>query len=112
MPRQNSVKISKQGENNILCEVYSENDADKRTIKDATYHDLKMAAKACNCLTCAGILENIKNAILWRLESYVSKKMEIEKNKSARENRRYFIKQLRENMASPNLKHNFTPQGV
>jgi hypothetical protein len=82
-------------------------DADRRAIKNASYHDLKMAAQQCGCLTCKGVLENIKGTLCaavstiayfdWRGRRY-----------QLRAQRRHFIQQLRENMASPTLKHNFT----
>ena len=84
-----------------------ENDGDVQTVKLATYHDLKAAARVCGCITCAGVLENIKNAVLERASVYVSKKMEVQKNRWARENRCYFIQRLWEALASPTVKHNF-----
>ncbi len=107
MPRQNSVTLSCEGTMAINCNIYKENDADKRTIKNASYHDLKMAAKACDCLTCAAVLENIRVSIRLRSIPTRSEKGRNE-NKRARENRLHYINQLRENMASRTLKHNFT----
>jgi hypothetical protein len=89
-----------------------ENDGDARTIQGASYHDLKTAAETCGCITCKGVLENIRNTIIARSEIYVSKNMEREKNWWARENRRYFIQKLRDALASPTIKHNFNKKEI
>ena len=82
-----------------------DNDADKRTVKSATYHSLKAAARACGCPTCSGVLENIKDAVTYY------KQVERVRKTLTRINRRYFIQKLRDALASRTISHNFT-QGV
>jgi hypothetical protein len=67
---------------------------------NASYHDLKAAALACNCISCAGVLENIRNAVMAYHDSqrlYVRRWM--------RQNRAYFIQRLRDVIASPDANH-------
>lgn len=60
------------------------------------------AAKSCGCLSCAGVLENIKSAAAWNKSNLVLKRP----TDLSGYNTRYFIHRLREIVMSRTIKHN------
>ena len=73
-------------------------DADGRAVTSMTTKQAKDSAKRCGCIACTGCLENVKNSIMWYAQSSKI-------HRQARSNRRYFIQQLREALASAVIKH-------
>jgi hypothetical protein len=75
-------------------------DADLRTIESASVRALKQAAGECNCMACNSMLYSIDSS----LRDYAHCNTAYGP-KWARQNRCYYIKQLREALASRTVKH-------
>lgn len=81
-------------------------DADGRAVVSMTTKQAKDSARRCGCITCTGALENVCNSIMWYARpGYCLKSVAAHAKKQARANRRYFIQQLREALASAVIKH-------